>query len=179
MEETIRSYTVSTYGDAVNRLIRGKIPNIWVRGTLMQVRPSGRAVYMKLAEFEGDSPNPKATLDLIAWQGKFESLCRKAAEAPVPFELRADVQVCVLLEADFYVPHGKFQPHVLDIDENYTMGEMERVRREILARLAAEGLLDAQRSLLKLEEALTISRGKITTDLIALYKALGGGVALD
>ena len=53
----------------------------------------------------------------------------------------------MLLEADFYVPHGKFQPHVLDIDENYTMGEMERVRREILARLAAEGLLDAQRSL--------------------------------
>ena len=40
-------------------------------------------------------------------------------------------------------------------------------------------VLDAQRSLLTLEEALTISRGKITTDLIALYKALGGGVVLD
>ena len=40
-------------------------------------------------------------------------------------------------------------------------------------------VLDAQRSLLTLEEALTISRGKITTDLIALYKALGGGVSLD
>ena len=39
-------------------------------------------------------------------------------------------------------------------------------------------VLDAQRSLLTLEEALTISRGKITTDLIALYKALGGGIAL-
>ena len=38
-------------------------------------------------------------------------------------------------------------------------------------------VLDAQRSLLTLEEALTISRGKITTDLIALYKALGGGIA--
>ena len=40
-------------------------------------------------------------------------------------------------------------------------------------------VLDAQRSLLTLEEALTISRGKITTDLIALYKALGGGVVLE
>ncbi|MBR4616454.1 MAG: TolC family protein, partial [Kiritimatiellae bacterium] len=40
-------------------------------------------------------------------------------------------------------------------------------------------VLDAQRSLLTLEEALTISWGKITTDLIALYKALGGGIALD
>jgi NodT family efflux transporter outer membrane factor (OMF) lipoprotein len=38
-------------------------------------------------------------------------------------------------------------------------------------------VLDAQRSLLTLEEALTISRGNISIDLIALYKALGGGLA--
>ncbi len=39
-------------------------------------------------------------------------------------------------------------------------------------------VLDAQRSLLTLEEALTISRGQITQDLIILFKALGGGLAL-
>ncbi len=38
-------------------------------------------------------------------------------------------------------------------------------------------VLDAQRSLLTLEESLTISRGNITLNLIALYKALGGGIA--
>ena len=39
-------------------------------------------------------------------------------------------------------------------------------------------VLDAQRSLLTLEEALTISRGQITQDLISLYKALGGGMTM-
>lgn len=39
-------------------------------------------------------------------------------------------------------------------------------------------VLDAQRSLLTLEEALTISRGQISQDLISLYKALGGGIAM-
>lgn len=39
-------------------------------------------------------------------------------------------------------------------------------------------VLDAQRSLLTLEEALTVSRGQISTHLIALYKAMGGGLAL-
>lgn len=39
-------------------------------------------------------------------------------------------------------------------------------------------VLDAQRSLLALEEALAISRGQITQDLIALYKALGGGISM-
>lgn len=37
-------------------------------------------------------------------------------------------------------------------------------------------VLDAQRSLLTLEEALTISRGRITLNVITLYKALGGGL---
>ena len=39
-------------------------------------------------------------------------------------------------------------------------------------------VLDAQRSLLALEEALTISRGEITQALISLYKAFGGGISM-
>ena len=39
-------------------------------------------------------------------------------------------------------------------------------------------VLDAQRSLLNLEESLTLSRGRITLNVIALYKALGGGMSL-
>ncbi len=40
-------------------------------------------------------------------------------------------------------------------------------------------VLDAQRSLLVLAEAKAISRGNITLNLIALYKALGGGLAVE
>lgn len=36
-------------------------------------------------------------------------------------------------------------------------------------------VLDAQRSLLALEESFTVSQGNIATQLISLYKALGGG----
>ena len=39
-------------------------------------------------------------------------------------------------------------------------------------------VLDAQRSLLTLDESLTICRGQITIKLISLYKALGGGVVM-
>ena len=39
-------------------------------------------------------------------------------------------------------------------------------------------VIDAQRSLLSLEESLVISRGQITGRLIALYKALGGGIGI-
>lgn len=38
-------------------------------------------------------------------------------------------------------------------------------------------VIDAQRSLLNLQEELVISRGQISQNMIALYKALGGGLA--
>ena len=37
-------------------------------------------------------------------------------------------------------------------------------------------VIDAQRSLLSLEEALVVSRGNITATAIVLYKTLGGGL---
>jgi len=40
-------------------------------------------------------------------------------------------------------------------------------------------VLDAQRSRLQLEEEFAVSRGKITGDLISLYRALGGGLAYE
>ena len=40
-------------------------------------------------------------------------------------------------------------------------------------------VIDAQRSLLSLQESLVVSRGTITTNLIALYKSLGGGILAD
>jgi NodT family efflux transporter outer membrane factor (OMF) lipoprotein len=40
-------------------------------------------------------------------------------------------------------------------------------------------VLDAQRSRLQLEEEYVVSRGQITLDLIALYRALGGGLAVE
>jgi outer membrane protein TolC len=36
-------------------------------------------------------------------------------------------------------------------------------------------VLDAQRSLLSLEDQLTSSQGNVTSNLVRLYKALGGG----
>jgi outer membrane protein TolC len=40
-------------------------------------------------------------------------------------------------------------------------------------------VLDAQRSRLQLEEEYVVSRGQITLNLIALYRALGGGLAVQ
>ena len=40
-------------------------------------------------------------------------------------------------------------------------------------------VIDAQRSLLSLQEALVVSRGQITENAIVLYKSLGGGLVVE
>ena len=40
-------------------------------------------------------------------------------------------------------------------------------------------VIDAQRSLLTLAESLVVSRGNISQELVALYKALGGGIEVE
>ncbi len=58
--------------------------------------------------------------------------------------------------------------------------EAEAISQDLYKNGLADfnNVLDAQRSLLSLEEALVISRGQISLDLLSLYKSLGGGLVM-
>ncbi|HLU70337.1 MAG TPA: exodeoxyribonuclease VII large subunit, partial [Fibrobacteria bacterium] len=50
-----------------------------------------------------------------------------------------------LLESSYYVPTGRFQPRVVDVDESFTLGELAQMRLKVLETLRREGLFDANR----------------------------------
>ena len=146
--EEVKSYTVSVYNDALKRKFDEMgIPPVWVRGTLTDVKHSGRMVYATLAEIRENGTETVASLPLAVFAEKFKSLENKAAAAPVPFRLEKDVKVCLLVKAEFWAKAARFNVTALDVDASFTAGEMQRVRMEILRRLEAEGLLRAQREL--------------------------------
>lgn len=146
--EEVKSYTVSVYNDALKRKFDEMgIPPVWVRGTLTDVKHSGRMVYATLAEIRENGTETVASLPLAVFAEKFKSLENKAAAAPVPFRLEKDVKVCLLVKAEFWAKSARFNVTALDVDASFTAGEMQRVRLEILRRLEAEGLLRAQREL--------------------------------
>ncbi len=64
---------------------------------------------------------------------------------------------------DFYGPAGRLQLVVLEVDPLFTLGLLERRRRQTLAALAAAGLLEANRALplaqVPLDVALVTSKG--------------------
>lgn len=137
-----KTYSISKYLAAVKRLVTEQIPTIWVHGVITQISERGRMFYLAMAEYSEGDVKPVATLPLFLFASDYTAICQKLDSLPVPFRLKADLKVNLLIQADFYVPQGKFQGRVLDIDPVYTLGELALTRQAILERLQKEGLRD-------------------------------------
>lgn len=137
-----KTYSISKYLTAVKRLVSEQIPTIWVHGVITQMQERGRMLYLSLAEYAENDVKPVATLPLFIFSSDFAAIQNKLNALPSPFDLRPELKVNLLIQADFYVPQGKFQGRVLDVDPVYTLGEMALTRQAILERLTREGLRD-------------------------------------
>jgi exodeoxyribonuclease VII large subunit len=140
MMPDVQGYSLSSYLLSVQRLVRKQIPQVWVYGTIANLQEKGKMVYITLAEYEDDSVLPKASLGATMFASQYAALCRSWNELPVPFQIKKDLKIRVLLEADFYIPHGKFQCKILDIDTAFTIGEIAITRAKIWERLVKEEL---------------------------------------
>lgn len=141
-----KAFTVEQYNRAVERKMK-EFPRTWVKGVLTQVDARGKAVYMTLADFAEGDARPKAVLPVMMWAWDFENFSARFAQLPTPFQIRPELKVSFLLESSYYVPTGRFQPKVVDVDESFTLGELARTRQKILEALRKEGLLEANKRL--------------------------------
>jgi len=139
-----KAYTVEQYNRAVERKMK-EFPDIWVKGVLTQVNRRGKVVYMELGDFAEGEARPKAVLPVMMWASEFDQFTARFAQLPTPFAIRPELKVSFLLESSYYVPTGKFQPRVVDVDESFTLGELAQMRMKVLETLRREGLFDANR----------------------------------
>ena len=145
MQEEVKSYPVSKYLTSIKNLITSQVPSVWIHGVLTQITERGNMIYLNLAEFNMDDVKPVATLPLYIFKSDYSTLKKKLASLPSPFELKEQLKVNLLVQADFYIPYGKFQSKVIDIDPAYTIGELALTREIILKKLNAEGLQEVER----------------------------------
>lgn len=124
-----------------------EFPRVWVKGVITQLNVRGRIAYVSIAEFDEGDARPKAVLDATVWTSQLEAFNLRFADLPTPLALRVELKVAFLLESNFYVPTGRFQPRIVDVDEKFTLGELALTRRKILERLAKEGLLRKNKDL--------------------------------
>jgi len=103
----------------------------------------------------------------------------KMDEAALAYELT--VQTAVGETRDAYSAYTQEYHRYLSLQGAVKAAkDAENISQDLYKNGLADfnNVLDAQRSLLTLEESLAISRGQITVDLISLYKTLGGGVVM-
>ena len=167
METENRSYTVTQYMKALKQKVEST-PAVWVRGVITQINEKSKVVYLSIADFEEGNVSPLATVPLYCFAAKFAAIRAKVENYPQPFVLKEQLKVSFLIKADLYVPYGKLQAQILDIDPVYTLGELALTKSAILKRLALEGLLEKNKSIPLADIPIRI--GHITGEKTAAYK---------
>lgn len=118
--------------------------NVWVTAETSDVR---RAVhcYLELIQKHPTTGEPVARVRATIWRS---ALARIESDfmAATGSRLASGMKVRVLVTVNYHPAYG-LSVNITDIDPVYTMGDLVRLRREILARLQSEGVIDLNRSL--------------------------------
>lgn len=128
--------------------------------------------YFELVE-KGRGDEIVGKLDAVIWRKDFERVARILAAAEQ--RLEEGQQLRCYGQLDFYAPTGKLQMVVRELDPLHTLGHLERRRRETLAALQSEGLIEANGRLAL--ASLPFRIGLVTSKESAAYHDFLTGLA--
>jgi exodeoxyribonuclease VII large subunit len=136
------TYTVGELADAINdQLRRGFSDGVWVRGEIDGLRHSGPHTYFTLVEDTGDG---RAVLQVSLFAPMKRNLTPLLKRNRL--ELANGMKVRIFGHLDYYAPNGRLGLKMAGIDPRFTLGELSQARDQVVRRLVAAGLYDANRS---------------------------------
>ena len=124
----------------------------WVRAEISEisVNYSGHC-YLELIEKQENSETISAKVRGTIWSSVYRMLSAYF-EAATGQSLEKGMKILVKVSVEFSELYG-LSVNVLDIDPTYTIGEQERIRREIIKRLEDDGVMEMN-SMLKLPQVI-------------------------
>lgn len=129
--------------DAIERAFPG---TVWVRGEVQRLpHDAGRRthVYFELHETgSSGAAEYQISTSLMGWDRQRFDLGRYLDGTDPDFQIANQMEVCLECKVDFYAKFGKMSLKVVGVDKNFALGRLEARRREILAYLKQEGLLE-------------------------------------
>ena len=131
----------------VKRSIRNCLPETyWVQAELSDVRSnySGHC-YLEFIQKDANGNNLIAKARGTIWSNVYK-LLKPYFEQETGQAFTSGIKVLVQVSVEFHELYG-YSLTVLDIDPTYTVGDMERKRREILRQLEEEGVIDLNKEL--------------------------------
>lgn len=136
------TFTVGELAEAIKQVLRrGFNDGVWVRGEIQGFQPRANGhVYFNLTE-RGDAG--QSTIPVALWAGTLARLRGLLAKNRMRLENGLAVRIHARL--DFYGPSGRLSLVMDGLDPTYTLGKLAAERDQLLRRLVAEGLLDANK----------------------------------
>lgn len=138
--------TLSQFNALVRRAVSsaGELRGRWVSAELTDVSLSGGHCYMTLVE-KNEQGDIVARMRATIWRNNVQRINAKMLRH-AGAQLHSGIKVLLFGSGEFHPQYG-MSINVTDIDPSYTLGDMERIRREILAELTRRGVVDANKSL--------------------------------
>ncbi len=121
----------------------GKRNPQWVRGEIAKVYEKGH-IYIDLVDAGSSASDARRPmLGTHCWQGPWASLKRKLTEEGIT--LKPGMVVNFLGYVDVYAPQGKIGFTIMQVDVEGLLGDAAKKRAELIAKLHAEGIVEANK----------------------------------
>ncbi len=130
----------------VRDLLDAELPDdFWIEAEIAEMNERGGHCYLTLVEKDEHSHTPIARAGARCWRSTW-TMVRDHFLHVTGTPMRAGMKVLLLAHAQFHEAYG-FSWIITDIDPTYTLGDLARRRKEIIARLKAEGVIDLNKQL--------------------------------
>ncbi len=141
-----KHFTLLEVARSIEKTIREKFTGrYWVKAEIAKLNyyPKSGHCYPELVEKKDGKV--LAQMRSTIWASYFNAITRKFNQATKE-ELREGMTVMLLAKVEFHPSHG-MQLNVLDIDTDYSLGQMAREKNETIARLKKEGIFDSNKKI--------------------------------
>ena len=146
-EKTSEISKLSDLQNEIREIIQGNfnIPR-WIVAEISEIKEnySGHC-YLDLVEKDEDSDKLHAKARATIWSSSYRML-KPYFETSTGYELVAGIKIMVSASVEYHPVYG-LSLNIKDIDPNYTLGDVERKRQEIISRLEKEGVLNMNKEI--------------------------------
>ena len=135
----------------LQRMVRGALESrfsdpIWISAEISELKlNSSGHCYLNLVEKGLGGGTPRAEARAMIWRSAYTSIS-KTFEMATGSQLCSGLKVLVRVAVTFHETYG-YSLQIIDIDPSYTLGDVERRRRETIDMLISDGVWDMNREL--------------------------------
>lgn len=142
---TDKTLSLYEFQQRLKQGVEGLFPfPIWVVAEISELSERQHC-YLELVEREETSDKIVAKTRALIWAYTYNIL-KPYFETTTGYQFSAGLKILINVEVQFSELYG-FSLSVKDIDPNYTLGDLQHRRQEILNRLKKEGIFDMNKSL--------------------------------